>query len=301
MDTPTLSAHDFKAVLVPECGGLVRSLMWSHAGRTHDLLYAAPDKPLLPSTIHWFGLWPLVPFANRAFGATLLDGDRRIDLPRNDPRDPAGTIHGFGWQAPWALAERSGEAATMVHRRTEGPDPYRYEARMGVRLDPGAVTIDLSVTNEADEPLPYGIGLHPWFDRDADTEVRCEAARIMRLAPDYRPLRAVPVPPDLDLKRRRAVPRETEFVASYVGASGEAEIVWPDRGLALRLESSATLRCPLVWMPADAPYFCIEPQSHAVGAPSEAVAKAVTPLARLSPGETLSGRVRLVPEASPSG
>ena len=180
----TLAAHDFKAVLVPECGGLVRSLAWSHAGRTHELLYAAPDKPLLPGTIHWFSLWPLVPFANRAFGAVLLNGDRRIPLPRNDPRNPAGAIHGLGWQAAWTVAERSSEAATMVHRRSQGPDPYRYEARMDLRLDPGAVTIELSVTNEADGPLPYGIGLHPWFDRDADTQVRCEAARVMRRARD---------------------------------------------------------------------------------------------------------------------
>jgi len=299
MDALTLSAHDIEALLVPECGGLVRSLVWLHGGRSHDLLSAAPDKPLLPGTVHWFGLWPMVPFANRAFGATLLDGDRRIDLPPNDPRDPAGTIHGFGWQAAWTVAERSIDAATMVHRRTEGPDPYRYEARMGVRLDPSAVAIDLSVTNEAETPLPYGIGLHPWFDRDADTEIRCEAQRVMRLAPDYRPLGAADVAPDLDLSRRRALPHEAEFVASYLDATGEAEIVWPGRGLALRMSFSGTLRCPLVWLPANAPYFCIEPQSHAVGAPSEALAQAVTPLARLSPGETLSGRVRLVPEAIP--
>jgi galactose mutarotase-like enzyme len=48
----------------------------------------------------------------------------------------------------------------------------------------------------------------------------------------------------------------------------------------------------VVWAPAGADFLCVEPQSHAIGAPSEAIVRALTPLKRLESGETLEGWVQ---------
>jgi aldose 1-epimerase len=49
----------------------------------------------------------------------------------------------------------------------------------------------------------------------------------------------------------------------------------------------------VVWAPAGADFLCVEPQSHAAGAPSEAVVRAASPLRRLQPGEALEGWMRV--------
>ena len=92
-----------------------------------------------------------------------------------------------------------------------------------------------------------------------------------------------------------ATGRETAW--SFLGWDGIARIETPSTGLAITLTASESLRCPVVWAPAGADFLCVEPQSHAIGAPSEAAARAAAPLRRLQPGETLEGWLRIVPEA----
>jgi aldose 1-epimerase len=53
----------------------------------------------------------------------------------------------------------------------------------------------------------------------------------------------------------------------------------------------------VVWAPAGANFLCVEPQSHAIGSPSEAIVREISPLQRLAPGETLAGWLRIAPEA----
>ena len=67
--------------------------------------------------------------------------------------------------------------------------------------------------------------------------------------------------------------------------------------VAITLTASESLRCPVVWAPAGADFLCVEPQSHAIGAPSEPAARAAAPLRRLAPGEILEGWLRIAPEA----
>jgi aldose 1-epimerase len=53
----------------------------------------------------------------------------------------------------------------------------------------------------------------------------------------------------------------------------------------------------VVWAPPHADFLCIEPQSHGIGAPSEPAAREATPMARLSPGEILTGWMRIGAES----
>jgi aldose 1-epimerase len=66
--------------------------------------------------------------------------------------------------------------------------------------------------------------------------------------------------------------------------------------LAVELDASESLRNPYVWSAGSVSHVCIEPQSHGVGAPSEPMSSAITPMARLAPGESLSGWLALIPK-----
>ena len=291
-----IAGGGYRAVIVPSAGGLLRRLVVSLPGRDEDILHSPPDAVNWIHSPRFFGCWPMLPFANRAYDAVIDDGETRFTVPINDPPSK-GAIHGFGWQAAWDVAERGPDRISLVHRRTEGPDPYRYVARQDFALSPAGLRLDLSITNEADRPLGYGFGLHPWFTKYDDTVLTLKATSHMRIGEGFRPMGVEPLPADLDFAAGQVVLRPETLTANFVGWDGIAEVATPSRSFGYRMEASDNMSTPLLWAPAGAEFFCLEPQSHVVGAPTDPVARAVTPLKRLAPGETMAGFMTLAGRA----
>lgn len=290
-----LKAGSLEATLMPEAGGIVSRLTRRGPDRRlHDVLY--PPAGAEPSTAapNFFGTWAMLPFANRAFGSVVDDGERRFLVPKND-KD--GTIHGFGWQSAWRVLGHDHSQAVLEHRRTEGSDPYRYRASQEVVLDEAGMTIRFSVVNEAETALPFGIGHHPWFPCAADTRLALHAEGALVFGEAFR---ATGQQAFVDGGPYAQAPvfRSPEVTAwSFLGWDGRARVETPSTGLAITLTASENLNCPVVWAPAGADFLCVEPQSHAIGAPSEPAARLAAPLRRLAPGEALEGWLRIVPEA----
>lgn len=291
----TLEAGPTRARIEPAAGGIVTALEWRAAdGRLHRLLHAPEGAVPGTATPNLFGSWAMLPFANRAFDGVVDDGERRFAVPANDP---AGTIHGFGWQAAWQVEEHSASHAVLTHRREAGPDPYRYLARQEIRLDRAGMTVFLSITNEAETALPYGFGLHPWFSCAPDTRLGMTSDAALVFAERFRATGVRGLKDGGPYTDRPLFLSETETAWSFLGWDGIAHIVTPSAGLSIRLSASESLRCPVVWAPAGADFLCVEPQSHAIGSPSEAAARKASPLARLAPGESLEGWMRIEGQA----
>lgn len=290
-----LQSGPFELVASPSEGGLVRHLRWrNNTGHVHDLLrlpFAAGDKTGSPRL---FGLWPMVPFANRAFGAVMDDGEERITLPANDPAT-GSTIHGFGWQSAWEVTQESTSSLMMVHERKGEDDPYHYRSKMTVSLRQDSVWIALSVTNLSGRSLPHGLGLHPWFPARADTRLHMSAAAELVFGAGYRATGVKSLPDGGAYAAGPLFMSGHETAHSFVDWACEADIITPSTGLAVHVHASPSLRHAVVWAPAQADFLCIEPQSHAIGAPGEPAARQATPLARLATGESLSGWVEISP------
>ncbi|HEV7325256.1 MAG TPA: hypothetical protein VGN91_09315 [Bosea sp. (in: a-proteobacteria)] len=291
----TLSACRYTARIAPDAGGTIAALNWQGPnGRTLPLLHAPADVAPQTQTPNKFGAWAMLPFANRAFDSLVDDGHTRFNVPSNNP---AGTIHGFGWQSPWQVDEQSAGHTVLVHRRTAGPDPYRYLAKQEIRLGEDGMTVALSLTNEADQALPFGMGLHPWFPCAADTRLSMTATGALIFGDQFRAIGTQAFGDGGPYADGPVFATGTESAWSFLGWDGIARIETPSTGLAITLSASENLRCPVVWAPAGVDFLCAEPQSHAAGAPSERIVREVSPLARLQPGETLAGWVRIAAEA----
>jgi len=291
----TLSAGHYSARIAPDAGGTIAALDWQGPdGRTYPLLHAPAGLAPQTETPNKFGAWAMLPFANRAFDSLVDDGHTRFNVPSNNP---AGTIHGFGWQSPWQVDEQSAGHTVLVHRRTAGPDPYRYLAKQEIRLDESGMTVTLSLTNEADQALPFGMGLHPWFPCAADTRLTMTATGALIFGDQFRATGTQAFGDGGPYADGPVFATGTESAWSFLGWDGTARIETPSTGLAITLSASENLRYPVVWAPAGVDFLCAEPQSHAAGAPSERIVREVSPLARLQPGETLAGWVRIAAEA----
>lgn len=285
-----LEAHGFVAELHPEAGACLTRLAW----RGRDLLRTPDGEAPGVASPNRFGLWPMVPFCNRAFGAVVDDGGERFALPVNDPAT-GSAIHGFGWQSAWSATGPGTGRIVLEHRRTAAGDPYAYRALLTVELEPDLARIGLSVTNEAARPLPFGIGLHPWFPAAGDTRLSFRALGALALGPGYRAHGLDAWAEGGPFAGGRTVLSGQELALAVVGWTGRAILDTPSQGVSLAIEASGNLAHPVLWTPAGADFVCFEPQSHALGAPSEEAARAVTPLTRLAPGETLAGWMTLAP------
>ncbi|MGQ3301958.1 aldose 1-epimerase [Reyranella sp.] len=285
----SLRAGRLAVDLAPDAGGsIARFAVEGTGGKGGDLLRPATDSALASGTGMDTACYPLVPYSNRiANGRLGFDGEEFL-LARNCPgiRHP---MHGDGWRHPWQVLHHERTRAELVYlhqRGAIGVDwPFRYCARQIYRLDETALTVRLSIENLEDREVPAGLGLHPFFLRDADTELACRLAGVWRTDAEVLPLQRVPVPPEWDFSASRRV-AGMGLDHCFDGWDGEATITWPERGLRLVLSATEAFRHLVIYVPDGQRHFCVEPVSHANGAIGQT---------RLAAGATLGGEISFRP------
>ncbi len=276
-----LHAGAWVADLAPEDGGGMTLLRHGD----HDILVPAPAGARLGGP---FGAFWMIPWANRLDGGRLLSHR----LPINRPADNTA-IHGLSRDRSWEVAEAAPDHALLT-QAVDAP-PYRYDARLATRLTPAALTLDLSVTNRGDGPLPFGFGWHPWFVRPPGTRLAFGATH--RCTHDARCLPVSAAASDgLDGGEEAFLGLDTHFA----GWDGRATITWPE--LTLTMATTGALATNLqVYAPPDKAVLCVEPSSHLPDAPNRPDLAVLGPLALLAPGQSLTGIITLTAEGSHRG
>ena len=269
-------------------GGLVR-FDWIANGAAAPLMRtfertAATSSSETPDP-NRLACYPLIPWSGRVSGGGFSIDGHRIDLPLNRAEE-AWPIHGSGWQRTWQVAEASACAASLTLEETVTAG-YCYQAVQRYALDDNTLVVTLSATNTGAIPMPFGLGLHPFFPRNAGAYLHAPAKGVWRK--DERtsmPVERVAVPAAWDFGRDATLPDGLDNF--FDGWDGRAAIHWPQRGLRLDIDADADRY--IVYVPAQRDFFCFEPVDHAVNAvnlPGGAAANGMTVLA---PGETVTRR-----------
>jgi len=272
-----LRAGRLSVALAPEAGGSVARF----AADGIDLLRPATAQALASGRGNDSSCYPLVPFSGRiANGHLAFDGEE-ITLPPNWPgqRHP---MHGDGWAQSWTVV-RSDERSAEIEYGHEARSgwPFRYRARQSYRLDDDAFTIGIGIENLETRTVPAGLGLHPYFVRDADTELCCPVSDMWRTDAEVLPVDRIAVPPQQSFATSRKVD-DVRLDNAFEGWDGKATVAWPRTGLRLELSATEPLRNLVIYIPPERPYFCVEPVSHVPGALGAT---------RLAAGATLKGTV----------
>jgi aldose 1-epimerase len=145
-------------------------------GRDVEMLAPAPDAATLRERPTRFGSAPLFPYPGRIEGGRFTFEGRQIQLPTG----PDGNaIHGFARARPFRLRDQ-GPARVVAELSTEDgvpPEEWPFPTRLTltVSLEGGALRVASQVTNLGPQPMPFGLGFHPYFPASPEHEVWIEA------------------------------------------------------------------------------------------------------------------------------
>ena len=278
----TLRAGALSLDLAPRAGGVI-------AGFRHGdtLIMRPPDLPGLAAGNPRAGAsWPLVPYSNRIRNGRFPWRGKQVQLEL-DWLSKEHAIHGNGWRRPWTVHDRSASAVSLKQRHQgDGFWPFAYEAQQSFALTPDGFTLWMAVTNTGAEPMPAGLGHHPYFHRTPDATLCVTTREYWENDAEKLPMRRVKVPSQLDFSTRRVIdPLDLDGI--FVGWTRPARIEWPDAGLTLDIAASAIFERLVIFIPGGQPFFAVEPVSHDTDAFNHL--KDDTGVKILGPGESLQG------------
>ena len=276
----TLRTGRLAVDLAPASGGAIARFAFGDA----DLLRPMTAADVASGEGTHASAYPLVPFSNRIKDGRLVFGTETFQLKHNWP-GVNHPMHGDGWSHPWQVVRCDTQSAEIFYEHERAGDdggwPFRYRARQSYRLEADRLTVALALDNLEERAVPAGLGLHPFFVREADSELQCRTEAVWRTDAEVLPIARIVVPPAYDFSRLRNV-NEVTLDNGFDGWDGRATIRWPSRKLRVELEASPAFRHAVISVPPDRPYFCVEPVSHANGRVGRS---------RLDAGATLSGEI----------
>ncbi len=285
-----LTAGSLSLGLVPEIGG---SVAYFRSGGV-DLMRPLSEPDRQAGNVLGTAMFPMLPYANRIDGNAFEFGGKTWRFAANNPPERFN-VHGTGWHFPWQ-AERDAGAVLLSLDHIAPDEPYSYRATQRFTLTADGLSVAMTLTNSGSVAMPFGFGLHPWFDRDSDVELAFTATHFFMEGPEGVPSERLATPPELDFSRSRALPGNWRN-NDYGGWDGHAELRFPSRRFGLRIRADPAFGHLMLYADPTRPFFCLEPQSnapcafnHLADGRDEGLGTIV-----LAPGETASGRISFSP------
>ena len=329
-ETVTLIASDglgpcfASATIAPSRGMLLLQTQTRLAdGQLFDLL-TTPEEPAFGGPDDFNGNVSfslggaiLLPYANRIRGRTA--GEREIEtevlgktvrLPMNwggkAPGAEQYAMHGLMLDTPFDIEEQSDAHVRAVLRAGDfgGHWVSKTDVTVEYRLTSEALTLTVEAVNAGAEPLPMGIGWHPWFNlpsgerHQACLRIPASARTVVN---DYDEVLPTGVVAPLkgtsyDFSEGCAL-GDLYLDDCFVHLAGDtAEVVDPAAGFGFRVSANAPpVTAFQVYAPPDKGFVVVEPQYNWADPFSPIWRGADTGMVVLQPGErtTYSARVEL--------
>ena len=256
--------------LVPSLGGGVAAWQLEGPDGLHDLW-----RPWDGVTHDMYQLasFAMVPWSNRISGGGFTHEGRSHAMRPNRAGEPY-PIHGDGWLQAWQLAQPAPDTMVMTleSHHFDG-NPYAYLATQTFRLVEGGLDQELRVRHHGPEPLPYGLGVHPWFPRTPATRITAPVAGVWLCGGDPLPIAHTgDYPAGWNLNE--GIPAHGSLIDNgYTGWGGKACIEWPEAGRQLSVamphferDGGAARHYCLVYRPSEGTAFCFEPITQPIDA-----------------------------------
>jgi len=217
--------------------------------------------------------------------------------------------HGLVYDEPWKIVQINANKnqASLIAKIDWNKDcalykafPFIHDLTIVYELDCEGITITYKIHNKDSESIPFGFGLHPYFQKlsgDADTKIRVPVTHIMEATEELLPTgNLVPI-------------QETELCLNEINPIGEydldhvflrsvkdgpAIIQYLQQGFMVEITSTDDFSYFVIYSPKDEPYFCIEEQTCSTNAHNlyNQGFKEISGIKFVTCGEVRKGKVR---------
>ncbi|MEO8021750.1 aldose 1-epimerase [Polaromonas sp.] len=256
--------------LVPSLGGSVAAWQLDRPQGRLDLWRPWDGKT---TDLYQTASFAMVPWSNRISGGGFTHAGQFHAMRPNRAGEPY-PIHGDGWLQPWQISQPAADTLvmTLASHRFDG-NPYDYEAVQTFRLVDGGLDQRVQVRHLGNAPLPYGLGVHPWFPRTPATRISAPVEGVWLCGDDPLPVaHTTDFPASWDLNE--GAPANGPLIDNgYTGWGGKASIAWPELGLQLTAsmpdfeqDGGAAQHFCLIYRPPQGPAFCFEPITQPIDA-----------------------------------
>lgn len=301
----TDSTGKAKAEIIASLGFNCFHLELSSGEETVDVLWSSDDfrtGNVRPSRC---GIPILFPFPGRIANASFHWEGRDFDL---EPSDGLGNaIHGFVHTRPWTISRHESDSVVAVfdaenfadELRHRWPTMFRLQAEYRISSD--RLDTAYTVVNPTDAPLPFGLGLHPYFhvgpaeSKERRITVHSPVGRQWTLKNLIPSGQSEVLSDDYPLNQGQPFDSmEYDDVFSDLPCTGEqieSSFIDHRRSIKTTITSDASFTVSVIYTPPHREAFCIEPYTCLPNPFDEHQQKAGLGVAVLAPGETRVFRV----------
>lgn len=260
-----LASGPLDLVIAPAAGGAIARFDWIEGDKRTPILRGCEGSP---ENILDAASFPLVPYVNRIRGGAFVFRGRQVVIAPNMPPDPS-PLHGQGWLAPWAIESSEDAEAVLVYNHEAGEWPWAYQARQTFHLDPEGLSLSLTCRNLSPDPMPCGLGQHPYFPCTPETRLDTKVTHAWTIDEDVLPVEKVPAEGPFDLKNRAVCGQGLDH--GFGGWGGSARIRTPGMPFEIQM-SSPQAHFFQLYSPVEGGLFVAEPVTHgncAMNAPED--------------------------------
>ena len=258
----SLSAGRLQLLLSPAVGGSIARFDFRDGDRRIPIMRGAEGQP---NDVLESASFPLVPYVNRIRNGRFCFRGREIFLQPNMAGDRS-PLHGQGWLGEWHIASASPSEATLEYEHLAGEWPWHYLARQLFKLDANGLTVELTCLNLSADPMPCGLGLHPYFPCSETTRLRTRVEHVWTIDDNILPIERIPATGQFDLTDRPVCGAGLDH--GFGGWSGTATVSDPSWPFQVTL-SSPGARFFQLYSPRAGGIFVMEPVTHANAALNE--------------------------------
>ena len=270
------------------------SIAWFR-NRAFHILRETPAAAIAAGNGRAFSAFPLIPYSNRIRAGTFSFAGTTYTLQR-DEEDPRNALHGTARFQLWQLASSTASTArcTLDYTPQTTLWPFAYNAWLEFALLPDRLRVGIGLTNRHTAPAPFGIGLHPYFERHEPNFLQFQAGYVWAKDADDIPIHTEPDIGKFNFTEPRAIELEDLIDHCYGDWTHTATVAFPAFDRRIELRATAAFRNVVVFTPEDKDYFAVEPVSHRPDAVNPNGDPHDGGMNILAPGETLEGVVEIV-------
>jgi aldose 1-epimerase len=274
-----LGDGEIEVVLLPDLGARLHRLR----AFGQEVLRTPPDPSVHHQDPFFWGAYIMAPWGGRIEAGPQLVGTQRVDLPANFTDGSA--IHGQVYARPW---ETRGDGVFQVRAGGDGW-PWTYEVNLQVSVAHPTLTLHQEILNLSHDPMPAGLGIHPWYHCPVQVAIRGRSVFPDNHATQPRP---EPVHGPLDLQSLGAMALDLDGTWTDL-ADPPLVLRWPESGVQLTMRTTPPAPFVVAASPSELDAIAIEPQTHAPQGLRRTLGGEMGALTMLGPAEVLELTVAL--------